>query len=295
MKLEGVIPAPLTPFNEKGKVDFDVLQKQISYLIQSGVNGLFVGGTTGEGPYLDRTEKLEIFKAVKEVADGRVFLCAACLQPSTPQVLQELEEMQKLEPEYVVAVSPYYYAMPQEAIVRHFQELARRSAAPVIIYNIPERTHNSVTLETVLELAHTENIAGIKDSSGDFVFFCRGLLASVPPHFAWIMGDDYLDCPAFMMGAHGIVTGLSNVWAQFHVELYRAAKANDRDGMMRNHALIHRLHGIHTVTGGKVIPPLKAGAACFGRCTRRMKTEALTLTEQEAGKVRQILEDMHLL
>lgn len=294
-KLEGVIPAPLTPLTEQGKVDFAMLEKQIAYLIQSGASGLFVNGTTGEGPYLSRAEKLDILKAAKEVAAGRVFLCAACIQPSTPQVLEELDETLKLEPDFVVAVAPFYYLVPQEAIRQHFLGIAGRSAVPLILYNIPQCTHNPISLDTVLELAQAENIAGIKDSSGDFVSFSRGLLAQAPKSFSWIMGEDYLDGPAMMMGAHGLVTGLSNVWAEFHMELFRAARAGDREGVMRNHALIHQLYGIHRVTGGKVIPALKAAAAAFGRCTRWMKIPALTMSEQEALKVRIVLDDLGLL
>ena len=75
-ELAGVISAPLIPLSEKGKLDLATLQKQISYLIESGINGLFVNGTTGEGAYLTLEEKLAILRTVKEVAAGRVFLCA---------------------------------------------------------------------------------------------------------------------------------------------------------------------------------------------------------------------------
>jgi 4-hydroxy-tetrahydrodipicolinate synthase len=294
--LQGVIPAPLTPLTEQGKVDFPMLEKQLAYLIVSGADGLFVNGTTGEGAYLSTAEKADILKAAKAVAAGRVFLCAACIQPSTSQVLEELEVMAALEPDYLVAVTPFYYAMSQEAIAEHFRSVARRSPVPLILYNIPQCTHNPIALDTVLDLARSEqNIAGFKDSSGDFVSFSRGLLAMLPRRFAWIMGEDYLDGPALAMGATGIVTGLSNAWARFHVDLYRAARAGDREGLVHNHAGIHALYGIHRVTGGKVIPVLKAAASFFGRSTRYMKIPALTLGEEEALRVRRVLEELHLL
>jgi 4-hydroxy-tetrahydrodipicolinate synthase len=285
----------LTPLCENGNLDLANLQKQISYLVETGINGLFVNGTTGEGPYLTLEEKLTALKTVKDVAAGRAFLCAACIQPSTPQVLKELDAVLKIEPDFVVAVTPYYYNIPQGAILRHFLEIARRSSAPVIIYNIPQCTHNPLSMDTIWELAHEQNIAGIKDSSGDFVSFCRGLAADFPSRFSWIMGEDYLDGAALFMGARGIVSGLSNVWARFHVDLYDAVRAGDRAGAMRNNALIHQLYGIHRVTGGKVIPALKAAAAFFNRCTPWMKMPGLALTEDETSQVRRVLEAMHLL
>jgi dihydrodipicolinate synthase/N-acetylneuraminate lyase len=98
-----------------------------------------------------------------------------------------------------------------------------------------------------------------------------------------------------LLGADGIVSGLSNVWAGFHSALIRAARAGDRDGVLAGQARIHQLYGIHRVTGGKVIPVLKAGAACFGRCTRRMRLPSLDLDDEEAAAVRGVLEGLGLL
>jgi 4-hydroxy-tetrahydrodipicolinate synthase len=294
-KLRGVIPAPLTPFTQKGTLDLDLLEKQIDYLVAVGANGLFVNGTTGEGAFLSTAEKLEVLRTAKRVVAGRAFLAAACIQPSTPQVLAEMLAMAELEPDFIVAVAPYYYAMPQETIREHFMTVARRAPMPLILYNIPQCTHNPLALDSIVELAREPNIAGIKDSSGDFVSFSRGLIAGTPEGFSWIMGEDYLDGPAMLSGAHGIVTGLSNVRAEFHVGLVRAAEAGDRDGVRRNHGLIHQLYGIHRVTGGKGIAALKAGAGFFGRSTRWMRMPGLTLGEEDSGRVRGVLENMHLL
>ncbi len=294
-KPAGFIPAPLLPLTQAGRVDFKLLERQLDYLIGAGADGLFVNGTTGEGAWLDTREKADVLRAAREVARGRCFLAAACLQPATPQVLAEMEAMLELGPDFVVAVAPYYYALGQDAVAAHFREIARASPVPLILYNIPQCTHNPLTVETVLELAREPNIAGIKDSSGDFVSFCRGLAAGAPAGFSWIMGEDYLDGPAMLSGADGIVSGLSNVWAAFHAGLVRAARAGDREGVLANQARIHQLYGIHRVTGGKVIPALKAGAEMLGRCTRRMRLPSQDLGEEEAAAVRRVLEGLGIL
>ena len=294
-KPAGFIPAPLLPLTNAGSVDFGLLEKQLDYLVKTGADGLFLNGTTGEGAWLPTAEKADVLRAAKNVAAGRCFLAAACIQPSTPQVLAEMEAMLPLEPDFVVAVSPYYYAVPQGAVAAHFREVARRSPVPLILYNIPQCTHNPIALETVLELAREPNVAGVKDSSGDFVSFCRGLSSEAPADFSWIMGEDYLDGPAMLTGADGIVSGLSNVWAGYHAALVRAARAGDRDGVLANQAKIHQLYGIHRVTGGKVIPVLKAGAELFGRCRRRMYLASLGLGDEEAAAVRGVLEGLGLL
>jgi 4-hydroxy-tetrahydrodipicolinate synthase len=302
-KPAGFIPAPLLPLTDTGGVDFGLLEKQVDYLIKAGADGLFINGTTGEGAWLGTGQKADVLKAAKQAAAGRCFLAAACLQPATPQVLAEMEAMLKLEPDFVVAVAPYYYAVSQQAVAAHFREVARASPVPLILYNIPQCTHNPIAVETVLELAREPNIAGIKDSSGDFVSFCRGLsggaepgvLDGAPAGFAWIMGEDYLDGPAMLSGADGIVSGLANVWAGFHAALVRAAQAGDREGVLANQAKVHQLYGIHRVTGGKVIPVLKAGAAMFGRSTPRMRMRSLDLGEEDTAAVRRVLEGLGLL
>ena len=293
-KLAGFIPAPLTPMKDDGAVDFALLEKQVDYLVESGADGLFIGGTTGEGAYLATREKQELLRTARRVVGGRAFLCAACIQPSTPQVLEELESLLPLGPDYVVVVAPYYYGVPQDVLREHFLAVARRSPVPLILYNIPQCTHNPIALETVLELAREPNIAGLKDSSGDFVSFSRGLAAGTPDSFSWIMGEDYLDGSAMLAGADGIVSGLSNVWAGFHAALVRAARAGDRDGVLASQARINQLYGIHRVVGGKGIPALKAGAELFGRSTRRMRIAALSLADEEAQLVREVLDGLGL-
>jgi 4-hydroxy-tetrahydrodipicolinate synthase len=310
-KPAGFIPAPLLPLTQAGSVDFGLLEKQVDYLIKAGADGLFINGTTGEGAWLATSEKTDVLRAAKQAAAGRCFLAAACLQPATPQVLAEMEAMLKLEPDFVVAVAPYYYAVSQQALAAHFREVARASPVPLILYNIPQCTHNPISVETVLELAWEPNVAGIKDSSGDFVSFCRGLAAGAKPGvldgakagardgapagFSWIMGEDYLDGPAMLSGADGIVSGLANVWAGFHAALVRAAQAGDREGVLANQAKVHQLYGIHRVTGGKVIQVLKAGAAMFGRSTPRMRLPSLDLGEEDTAAVRRVLEGLGLL
>jgi len=89
-ELKGVIPAIITPMDEWGKVNFNLLEKQAAYLSEAGVDGFFICGTTAEGAYLDSEEKGEIFKVVRRVTQGRQFLCAAFIRPSTIEVLKEM-------------------------------------------------------------------------------------------------------------------------------------------------------------------------------------------------------------
>lgn len=289
--LHGVIPAIITPFTETGHVDFELFDKQVEYLSSAGVQGLFVNGTTGEGAYLNSGEKRETFQHVKQITQGRQFLCAACLQPSTDMALQEIRQFEALEPDFMVTVAPYYYGVSQEAIYQHYAAIAAESPAPVIVYNIPSRTHNPIALDTIFQLAEVENIAGVKDSSGDFATFSRGVYANTDPAFAWIQGEDYLDGPAFLVGADGIVTGLGNVWIEPYLSMYKASQAHDANGIHQAQKQINALYDIVQRVGGKTIPAIKAGALCFGRSSAHMKIPALGLNEDQIALVRNSLAD----
>jgi len=294
-KLEGIIPALILPVNEKGKINFNFFEKQVNYLFSAGINGLFINGTTGEGAWLSTEEKVQIFKLVKEISEGKIFLCAACLQPSTELVIKEIEAFEKLEPDYIVAVTPYYYSISQDIIIEHFKKIADFSSVPLILYNIPQCTHNKIELSTILKLAKEENIAGIKDSSGDFISFTRGMYAQVTESFSWIQGEDYLDGPSFNCGADGLVTGLGNVFIEPYIQMYKEAKKGNATKVNEMQKKINKLYEIIQISGGKVIPAIKAGVTLLGRSTKWMKLSSLSLDDEEIRKVEKILINLSLL
>jgi 4-hydroxy-tetrahydrodipicolinate synthase len=294
-KLEGVIPALILPVNKEGKINFKLLEKQVAYLVSAGVHGLFINGTTGEGAWLTMEEKAQVFKSVKEINKGKVFLCAACLQPTTELVISEIKIYEKYEPDYLVAVTPYYYSVSQDIIIEHFEKIANFSSVPLILYNIPQCTHNKIELSTILKLAKEENIAGIKDSSGDFISFTRGMYAPVPESFSWIQGEDYLDGPSFNCGADGVVTGLGNVFIEPYIQMYKEAKKGNYQKVNEMQKKINKLYEIIQVTGGKVIPAIKVGTTLLGRSSKWMKIISMSLNNNEVRKIEKILIDLDLL
>ncbi len=294
-RLEGVIPALILPVNKEGKINFKLLEKQTTYLISEGINGIFINGTTGEGAWLTIEEKVQVFKSVKEINKGKVFLCAACLQPTTELVISEIKIYEKYEPDYIVAVTPYYYSVSQDIIIEHFKKIADFSSVPLILYNIPQCTHNKIELNTILKLVKEENIAGIKDSSGDFISFTRGMYAPVPESFSWIQGEDYLDGPSFNCGADGIVTGLGNVFIKPYVRMYEQAKKGNYQEVNEIQKKITELYEMIQISGGKIIPAIKAGVALLGRSTKWMKLSSLSLDDEEIRKIEKILINLSLL
>ena len=293
--IRGVIPAVMTPLKEDGTVDMVALEKQMGYLSDAEVDGFFIGGTTAEGAYLTEEERKEALRLAKVTTQGKQTLYVVILRPHTEQVIAELKAVASLEPAYVAAVTPYYYGVSQETILDHYTRIADASDVPIMLYNIPQNTHNPISLETVLRLAEHPNIVGIKDSSGNFISFSRGIVSGVGDEFAWIQGEDLLDAPSLLYGSPGLVTGLGNVWINPYVEMFRAARADDKEGVQEQQRKINALARIIGEAGGAVIPAIKMAAAILGRGSSRMRVPGDTLPEELRPRIKAVLEKVGLV
>lgn len=287
-RLRGIVPAITTPFTESGEVDHAMLERQVSYLSEAGAHGIFACGGTGEGAYLTLPERREILRTVRAVLGTEKILCAAALAPSTQEVLAQLRMLADSGADYVVAAAPYYYAMRQADLLDHFRRIAEEAFAPLIAYNIPSATHNPMTANTMVELSGIPNIAGVKDSSGDFVLLSRALLAEHAPDFSWFVGEDYLCAPALLCGADGVVSGLANARVEPYVAMFQAHERGDSAGVLGAQARINQLYElVHAVGRGN--PAIKAAAALAGRSTYMMRVGTQTVTEPERAAVAEIL------
>lgn len=291
----GIISAVLTPFREDGSVDMDALKIQMRYLLDGGIDGFIIGGTTSEGAYLTAEERKDIIRVAKDLSQGKHTLFAAVLRPHTEQVIAELGDLLPLEPDFVAAVTPYYYSVKQDAIVEHYTRIADYVAVPMILYNIPQNTHNPIALETILRLAKHPNIVGIKDSSGDFMTVSRGMVRTENEQFAWIQGEDILDAPSLLYGARGVITGLGNVWIEPYVQMYRAVLAGDRTTAIGEQRKINALAEIIKVAGGAVIPAIKMAVSILGRANKRMRVSGETLPEEIRPKIEAVLKKVGLV
>lgn len=289
-KLHGVIPAIITPITEEGGLDICLLEKQTDYLVQAGVHGLFVCGGTGEGAYLKTEEKKEVFRTIRNVAGNKIFLCMAAIQSNTRAVLEEMDALKECDADYFVATAPYYHAASQRDIYEHYKAIASAAAAPLIIYNIPSTTHNPIALETVCAISELPNIAGIKDSSGNFMQFSRGLFGYKKEGFSWIQGEDYLCGPTLLAGGDGMVSGLSNAKVEPYVEMYRAYENGDMEAVKKCQAKINKLYEIiHYCGNGNAA--IKAVTELENRGSRWMQERSMSLSDEQMQEIADIIDE----
>lgn len=285
VRLKGVIPALAVSQTDAGGIDHALVDRQLAYLAAAGIHGLFVNGTTGEGAILTTAEKLEILELAQKGTNAGVAVCAVSIQPSTDMALAELQQFQTLEPDFVAVTTPYYYGVSQAAIVTHFESIADASPVPLILYNIPQNTHNAMQLDTIARLAKHPNIVGIKDSSGDFETFNQAVYTIGDEGFACIQGDDMLAAASLAAGAAGVVTGLGNVRVEPYLELYCAACAGDRAGMQSAQLAIYETARIIAAANGNIIPAIKAAMEHLGRGSRAGRLAGMDLSAEEFERV----------
>lgn len=289
-QLKGVLPALITPYGSRGLLDENLLVKQAEYLIGAGVNGLFLTGTTSEGAYLTNDEKAGILRIIKNRTEGQdLLLCSALLEKDTNSALRAIDAIGPMNPDFISAIVPLYMNPTQDDIVYHFTTIADYSPVPLILYDIPQNTHHKISYESVLELMNHPNIAGIKDSSGDFINFQKGLFAAKNKDFTWIMGEDLLDSAALFAGCDCLVTGLGNARIEPYVQMYRSFLENDMKGVLHQQSQIIDLAGIILAAGGKAIPAIKYAAEYNGRSSSRMRIASMELSSSEKKCVERVL------
>jgi len=206
---KGVFSAILTPF-ENGKVDFKSLENLIQFQLKNGVDGFVVNGTTAESPTVSWSEVTEIYKCVRGASKGNVPVVVGTGSNSTEDTIEKSKAAGQLGADAVLVVVPYYSKPPQRGIVQHFTKVAEASTVPVILYNVPGRTVVSLTNESIVTLANTKNIIGIKEASGDLAFD-KVMNEKAPSQFVKLSGDDGTYIPFLKLGGDGIISVMSNV------------------------------------------------------------------------------------
>lgn len=227
LDLSGVIPPLCTPRGADGGIDRASLVRLCGRLIDAGVSGLFVGGSTGETALLDDATRLEALDIVVEAAAGRVPVLFGVIETGTLRALDRARPAVDHGAAAIVATVPFYVAPHQSEILGHFAYLRARLDVPVVAYDIPSATHVRIEPATSVAVAKEGDAIALKDSSGDLAGLRSIVDATRDLPFQVLSGSETLADVALFSGADGLVPGLGNVDPAGYVRLYRAARAGD--------------------------------------------------------------------
>lgn len=226
-KFTGTGIAIVTPFNEDGAIDWDSFGKLIEFWIKGKVEYLVVLGTTGESATVHGKEKQEVFSFVAKTAAGRIPLVAGIGGNDTHEVLEGFKNFDLKGYDAILSVSPYYNKPNQEGIFQHYKALNAATPLPIIMYNVPGRTGQSVTAETQLRIAHElKNIFATKEASGDFNLVNQ-IIKNKPADFLVISGDDPITLHMIAAGADGLISVVANAYPQDYSDMVRFCLAGE--------------------------------------------------------------------
>ena len=229
MEIGRLLTAMVTPFDDEGQVDYEQAKRLARSLLESGSDGLVVGGTTGEASTLTHDEKLKLFAAIKEAVSGRGAVIAGAGTNDTAASIELSQEAERIGVDGLLLTVPYYNKPTQDGLYRHFEAIARATRLPCILYNIPSRTGVNMTAETTLRLSRVPNIVGIKEASGDLFQIAR-IIDDAGDEFRLWSGDDAMTLPILAVGGYGVIAVVSHLTgAQMHqiIDDYLAGRTAD--------------------------------------------------------------------
>src|SRR5262249_16623822 len=208
-RFQGTGTAMITPFKSDGSVDEIALRRFVDFQIDGGVDMLLPCGTTGEGATLDDNETDRVVQIVIEQSSRRVPIIVGAGTNSTPKAVKMTQLPNKLGPDALLSVGPYYNKPTQQGYYEHFKAIAEADDIPVIVYNVPGRTGGNIEAKTMLRLAEISNIVAVKEASGNLGQI-MDIIQDAPPDFCVLSGDDALALAVIAVGGHGVVSVVSN-------------------------------------------------------------------------------------
>ena len=226
--LHGIFPATVSTFDIDGRFDPVSMRRIVRHQIDAGVHGLYVCGGTGEGLLMNSKERQQLLETVLDETRGDVTVIAHVGAFQIPETIALAQHASEIGADAISALPPSYFYKPDEiSQVNYYKSIAEASEAPLLIYNIPQRTGITMTESLYDELIQIDNVIGMKDSSGDI--YTLGHLANKWKESVIFEGEDSLLLPSLIAGAIGGIGASYNLMPELYVQLWEAYRGNNID------------------------------------------------------------------
>jgi 4-hydroxy-tetrahydrodipicolinate synthase len=294
--LQGIIPPIVTPLLSNGSLDLEGLGRLIEHVIEGGVHGLFILGTTGEAPGLSYKLKNELIKVTCQKVNRRIPVFVGITDSSMDESILLAKAAEQAGASGLVAAPPYYFSLSQRELIAHFRHLADNVGLPLFLYNIPSHTKIIIEPLSVKKLATHPMIAGLKDSSGNGTYFNTvSSIMKTEESFALFVGPDEMLASVLLTGAHGGVSAGANLFPKLYVDLFEECRLGNISGASSLHSQIMELsekiyNGVPT--GTSYLKGIKAVLSIMGICNAFMAYPLIPLDAREKEIIRTNLSEL---
>ena len=284
--------ALVTPFRRDLSLDEDTLRRLIRRQIEAGIDFLVPCGTTGESPTLSRAEHLRVVEIAVEESNGNVPVLGGAGGYNTAEVIELARELQHLEVDGILSVTPYYNKPTQEGLYQHYKAIAAAVNLPIVVYSVQGRTGVNVEPATLVRLAEIDNIVGVKEASGNISQIAT-ILHDVPERFSVLSGDDAVTIPVMALGGRGIISVVANQIPAEMAQLAEACLHGDFAAARMIHARYLPLMNVNFVESNPI--PVKAGMALMGLLEPVYRLPMVPPSPANLEKISRVLERAGLL
>lgn len=235
MKLEGIIPALVTPVLLGGeKLNRQVLEELTEHVLVNGANGVCVLGGTGEYCALSDEVRLEAIETVVEKVNGRVPVIVGLVEPGIGDTIKMVKHSKTLGVSAAMVVSPYYVSMTQQGIVDYYCKISDTVDIPLVLYNVPYRTGTNIEPETVAIIAEKTNAIGIKECSPNMAQV-QNLVSLVGDKISVLSGEDLFIVLEMAFGVKGGILASATLIPDKWSKIYATAQQGDIQGAIKQH------------------------------------------------------------
>jgi len=261
----------------------------VNHLVQGGVHGIFILGTTGESTSLPYPIRHRLVEETCNLVQKRIPILVGITDTAVSESLKLAQTAQYSGASALVAAPPYYFSLGQPELIEYYEFLADRLPLPLFLYNMPSHTKINIEPETVKELAKHENIIGLKDSSGSTAYFNKLLFhMKDDPDFSLFVGPEEIMAETVLLGGNGGVNGGANMFPELYVDLYNAAVAGDIEEVRKLHAMVMSISaGLYSLGqfGSSYLKGLKCALNLLGICNDYMSSPLHMFRKEEKSQL----------
>lgn len=290
MIFEGSAVAIITPFDDRGEVDYESYEKLIDFHLENKTDAIVALGTTAEASCLTDDEKFKLIDISIGKIGGKIPLIVGTGSNNSLKAAEFSKKVSAIDGvDGLLVVTPYYNKASQEGLYEHFKTIAQKSSKPIILYDVPSRTNVNISIETLKKLAKIENIVGIKDATGD-LNFTTAIRKNLGDDFAIYSGNDDLVTPLLSLGGNGVISVLANIKPRGVHEMVKAGLNGD---FKKASSLQIKYYDLIEAIFNEVNPiGVKYATSQLGLCKNNLRLPLTRASKESEDLINKAMEDI---